>query len=500
MKIAIRTDASIHIGTGHVARCQTLADALRARGADVTFYCRHLTDGMQARLNETGHRVERLEGGGAPDELPHATWLGGSQDIDASQLLEQLAEESPDWLVVNHYALDARWERRFRHRVGRILVIDDLADRDHDCDLLLDQNLWPDNATRYDQRLLSPTRRLLGPRYSLLRPEFASTPRRERHGPIHRILVFFGGVDAHNQTGRVLSLLPRALPENILVNVVIGGAHPRRESIVSQCSDSGYTLHIQTDRMATLIASADLCIGTGGTALWERCCGGLPTLAWPTAFNQRAQLECAAAAGLLHAPEGAAQDDELFVRHLTALYESPQWRTSLSRSGLAMVDGRGAQRVCREMGASRIRIRPATAQDAPMLFKWRNSEKVRRVSRDQEVIPLEAHIEWVTRTLARHDRHLTIGELDGVPMGVVRFDVNDEEAEVSIYLAPDETRSGLGSDLLVAAERWLVAEVAGLRQFRAEVLGDNTSSLHMFVATGYDPESTTLTKRVTPDD
>ncbi|TVO60263.1 UDP-2,4-diacetamido-2,4,6-trideoxy-beta-L-altropyranose hydrolase [Denitromonas ohlonensis] len=500
MKIAVRTDASAQIGTGHVARCQTLADALKARGADVTFYCRHLTDGMETRLTEAGHGVKRFKGGGTPDDLPHAAWLDGDQETDASEFVEHVSNASPDWLIVDHYALDARWEKRVRRRVGNLLVIDDLADRDHDCDLLLDQNLWPDTATRYDSRLPARTRRLLGPRYCLLRPEFSRTPRHERDGRVRRILVFFGGVDAHNQTGRVLALLPRAFPLGIAVDVVIGAAHPARDSIVAQCAESGHTLHIQADRMAELIASADLSLGTGGTALWERCCGGLPTLAWPTAFNQRAQLECAAAAGLLHAPEGATHSDEIILRHLLALQESPHWLIGLSKAGLDLVDGRGTERVCREMGCTRIRIRPAAKADSAMLFEWRNSETVRRVSRDKQPIAFETHTTWLESTLARNDRKLTIGELDGAPVGVVRFDIKGDEAEVSIYLGPDETRAGLGGELLVAAEHWLMAQAEGTRRFRAEVLDDNSKSRQMFLANGYRFERTILTKGVITDD
>ncbi|MFV0665030.1 UDP-2,4-diacetamido-2,4,6-trideoxy-beta-L-altropyranose hydrolase [Denitromonas sp.] len=500
MKIAIRTDASAQIGTGHVARCQTLADALRARGADVTFYCRHLTDAMETRLTKAGHGVIRLKGGGTPDDLPHAAWLDGDQETDASQTVEHVSDTSPDWMIVDHYALGARWENRVCPWVGSLLVIDDLADRDHDCDLLLDQNLWPDTATRYDRRLPARTRRMLGPRYCLLRPEFSQLPRHQRDGQVRRVLVFFGGVDAHNQTGRVLAMLPRALPRGAAVDVVIGAAHPARDSIVARCAELNYTLHIQTDRMAELIASADLSIGTGGTTLWERCCGGLPTLAWPTAFNQRAQLECAAAAGLLHAPEGATHDDEIILRHLLALLESPHWLIGLSKAGLDLVDGRGTERVCREMGCTRIRIRPAAKADSAMLFEWRNSEVVRRVSRDKQPIALETHTAWFESTLARSDRKLTIGELDGVPVGVVRFDIKDDEAEVSIYLDPAETRAGVGGELLVAAEHWLVIQASGTRRFRAEVLDDNSKSRQMFLANGYRFERTTLTKRVITDD
>lgn len=501
MRVAIRTDASPQIGTGHLARCQTLADALALRGAQVRFVCRHLTEGAAGRLQAAGHTVTRIDGAGEPDGLPHAGWLGGAQAEDAARTRAALAGFAADWLIVDHYALDVRWERVLRERVRRIMVIDDLADRDHECDLLLDQNLYADTAVRYAQRVPAAARRLLGPRYALLRPEFTSVRGRRRDGGVRRVLVFFGGVDAANHTGRVIALLPRVLPAQVAVDVVIGAAHPHRADIEAACVRAGYRCHVQTARMAELMAAADLAIGAGGTAVWERACVGLPALVWPVAENQNEQVANAADAGLLHAPLHVDEDDEALLRQIAALCDSPHLLRALSAAGAATVDGAGAARVCRALGCTGVTIRPAVAADGDNLFAWRNREAVRRVSRNRDPIPRPAHDAWLADTLGRADRRLLVGERNGQALGVVRFDLVGDEAEVSIYLAPGEHGTGAGSELLAAAERWLVLErPAGVCKIRAEVAGDNAPSRHMFLSAGYLPDAARFFKRILPDD
>ncbi|MBI4995418.1 MAG: UDP-2,4-diacetamido-2,4,6-trideoxy-beta-L-altropyranose hydrolase [Rhodocyclales bacterium] len=501
MRVVIRTDASPQIGTGHLARCQSLADMLQRRGADVTFICRHLTDGARERLAASGHEVRLIAGDGATDELPHSRWLGGAQDVDAAATRKIIAGRPVDWLVVDHYALDQRWECLLRDAVARIMVIDDLADRNHDCDLLVDQNLHEDMAERYDGRVPARARRMLGPRHALLRPEFAALRGRRRDGSVRRVLVFFGGVDAGNQTGRVLRLMPSALPAGTAVDAVIGAAHPHRADIVALCQRLGYACHVQTPRMGELMAAADLAIGAGGTAIWERCCVGLPAVCWALAENQRSQVDAAARLGLLHAPARIGTDDAALAMQIAALCDSPGWLQAMAAAGGAQVDGAGVARVCRAMGCSGVELRRATAADSERLFGWRNREAVRRVSRNSAPIERAAHEHWLAATLARDDRCLLVGERDGQALGVVRFDIDGDAAEVSIYLAPGEHGAGAGGDLLAAAERWLLRNLPRrVCTLLAEVADDNAPSRQMFVSAGYRADATCYLKRIQPDE
>lgn len=501
--VAIRVDASEHIGSGHLVRCATLAEALVQRGAEVLFLCRRLPDAQHHFLSERGYEVRMLparEASGTIDDLSHATWLGTTQDIDASDTLAAMNGRQADWMIVDHYALDFRWESAMRHSARRIMVIDDLADRIHDCDVLLDQNLHDAARDRYAALVPPHCRLLLGPRYALLRKEFevlASSARAQME-EVRRLLVFFGGVDANNLTGQVLDVLPKILSRSVGVDVVIGAAHPARTAIEQLCTGQGFTCHVQTARMAQLMSAADLAIGAGGTATWERACAGLPTLVFTTAANQVEQVDSAARAALLCAPDVPGSIQEAVLLHLPPLLSNIRLRRALSVAGMRAVDGRGTARVCRALGFSMVQIREACLSDADALFAWRNHADIRAVSRHPAPIERAPHEHWLATVLADASRHLLIGECDGVAVGVVRFDIDGDEAEVSIYRVPGAVSPATGGDLLAAAEQWLLTHSATVCKIRADVVSGNEPSRCMFISAGYLPGFTRLIKQVHP--
>lgn len=510
LRVAVRVDASAQIGTGHVMRCLTLADALRQNGAHVRFVCRHLPDHLREMLAGHGHEAVMLGTSGAAspgaassgsagrfDDSAHAAWLAVPQARDAQDTQAALADGTWDWLVVDHYALNVVWEKALRGAVERIMVMDDLADREHDCDLLLDQNHYEEPQSRYRDKVPAACRLLLGPRYALLRGEFAPLRQRAsvRDGAVRRLLVFFGGVDAANHTAQTLAALAALSLSEVAVDVVIGAGHPARTEVEAACVGAGYVCHVQTAKIGELMASADLAIGAGGVAVWERCCLGLPTLALATAANQVRQLADAARAGLLYAPDSVAEPSGLIQLHLRALLENGALRHLLSHNGMQAVDAEGAGRVARAMVRNAIQVRPAMSGDAENMYQWRNHPSVRDVSRANREIGWEEHCDWFAATLADPARVLLIGEQGDAPVGVVRFDLDaGDEAEVSIYLDPERQSSGLGGSLLEAAERWLGANRPQVRRVRAYVHAGNERSRRLFEGCGYAARATTYVK------
>ncbi len=258
--------------------------------------------------------------------------------------------------MVDHYALDARWESILRRAARRIFVIDDLADRMHDCDVLLDQNFFEGMDTRYTSKVPEHCRLLVGPHYALLRDEFRQLRKqtRPRIGSVKRILIFFGGVDVDNYTALSIEALANIGINDLQVDVVIGAQHPHCGQIESACADHGFVCHVQTSRMAELMASADLAVGAGGSASWGRCCLGLPALAFSMVNNQRHLVDEAASRGLLYAPlfqSGITSSIEL---HVKALLDNPRLLQLISRRAWEAVDGLGTQRVMWAMGCSSI--------------------------------------------------------------------------------------------------------------------------------------------------
>lgn len=480
-------------------RCLTLANALQQQHARVRFISRHLPEYLRNMLEAMGHEFFLLastQGDMSPGELAHAHWLGVSQLQDAADSIRALSDSTWDWLIVDHYALDLRWETMLRQTARRILAIDDLADRQHDCDLLLDQNLYADMDARYIGKVLPRSRLLLGPGYALLRDEFRQLHEqiRPRNGPVKRILVFFGGIDADNYTGRAIDALSKIEISGLHVDVVIGAQHPYGEQIKASCIQYGFICHVQTDKMAELMGAADLAIGAGGSATWERCCLGLPTLAIGTAENQRKQLVDAARQGLLYSPEIRGDLGHAIKRHMRALLENSCLRECVSLNGMQMVDGRGALRVVANMECADIEMRMARPEDSEQLFQWRNHPSIREVSRNAGVIEWQDHQKWLAEVLADPGRILLIGQSAGEPVGVVRFDLQNDEAEISIYLVPGRISSGMGRNLMHRAEQWLVSRHPEMSKIRAHVLGINERSQRLFSGAGYQIESTCYSK------
>ena len=281
MNVVIRTDASIAIGTGHVMRCLTLAKQLKRHGVEVTFVC----------LNLEGNSISYLQGQGIRTAALPVMENKIEWQLDAEETITIIKEMEieVDLIIVDHYGLDSRWESELRYHTKRIMVIDDLADRPHNCDLLLDQNFYLDRNERYKGLVPNHCIQMLGPDYVLLRDEFlqlANRPR-QRTGEVHNILVFFGGTDPTDETTKTLDAIKELHIVQIEINVVVGAANPKHKEIELMCEEMVNTnFYCQVSNMAELMWKADFTIGAGGASTWERCFLELPSLTIITASNQ----------------------------------------------------------------------------------------------------------------------------------------------------------------------------------------------------------------------
>ena len=277
--IAIRVDASQHIGTGHVVRCLTMAEKLKKRSVRVIFICRILLGDWTLFLREKGFETISLS---TENEL----W---NSDRDAASTLEGLNKNQifPDWLIVDHYQIGEDWERKIRSAVAKIMVIDDLANRSHDCDLLLDQNLYPHYASRYAELVPRSCQCLLGPHYLILRDEFRSIDR-QAPKPLPsqkislKILLTFGGSDPLSLTERVLRTLNiiSSNYQNFKVRVLLGKSFSRQESLVELIKNLSFSVEILTEitEIMPQFQWADCAISAGGLTTYELAYVGLPSL------------------------------------------------------------------------------------------------------------------------------------------------------------------------------------------------------------------------------
>lgn len=346
MKISIRVDSSLEMGSGHLMRCLTLADALRENGAEVSFVCRELPGNFSAYLEEKGFEVQRLPydkslSGDIEKSLKHSAWLGADWETDALQTVEILTGEQADWLIVDHYAIDYRWEVKLRLYTKKIMVIDDIADRQHDCDLLLDQNLYEDMESRYDGLVSEDCQKMLGPKYALLRREFVEARKnlKMRDGTVKRILIFFGGSDPTNETEKALEAVHMINRPDIAVDVVVGSANPHKEKIEGLCSKlQNAHFHCQVDNMAELMVKADLAIGAGGSTTWERCFLGLPAITLTIAENQVETTSAVEATGAAwNLGENSEVDPESILMALKKAIDNPYQLRKMSNIGTALM-------------------------------------------------------------------------------------------------------------------------------------------------------------------
>ena len=365
MNVVFRVDASVQMGTGHVMRCLTLGEELRRQGHDCRFVCR----------DHRGHLGELIVGKGFPVNLlltpvedslhysggyvtAHSEWLGVPWQLDAAQTLSLLEFLSVDWLVVDHYALDAQWEGLVSEAVGEIMVIDDLADRNHQAGMLLDQIvLNGEMEDLYRERLNSGCTLLLGPQYALLGQEyrFLANALPERNGQLSRALVFVGGSDPHHLTERYLKALSAPEFQRVLVDVVMGKNHPAPEAVTELVSRrDGTRLYSGLSTLAALMVRADLMLGAGGATNWERMCLGLTSVVVSVARNQDDINRELAGQGFIHflgKAETAAIGD-IQTALLSVLSDAGK-NAVQSKAMRKVVDGCGTERVAQIMQEAR---------------------------------------------------------------------------------------------------------------------------------------------------
>lgn len=293
-RVLIRVDAATNIGTGHVMRCLTLAHALKKKEYRISFICRKHIGHMADYIKSQGFDVYLLPRLIEIKRFNYLTWIGATIENDVYECMKiiQSLKQEIDWMIVDHYGIDEDWELVIKKHVNRILVIDDLANRKHNCDILLDQNFTYNYEKRYNHLVNKDALKLLGPKYTILREEFIQARHSLPHknGKIERLLVFFGGSDDTNETMKILQsfkLLTLDKIEKIEVDVVVGINNQMKEEIKNICSKfENIHFHFNINYMAELMKRADLAICASGSTTWERYCLGLPGIVIATAENQ----------------------------------------------------------------------------------------------------------------------------------------------------------------------------------------------------------------------
>ncbi|MGX9728043.1 MAG: UDP-2,4-diacetamido-2,4,6-trideoxy-beta-L-altropyranose hydrolase [Candidatus Electronema sp. VV] len=496
MFLIFRVDASLQIGSGHVIRCLALADMLKQEGVNCTFICREHEGNLLALIQHNGHKTVALPSSTTninpsvtSSRQDYLTWLGTTPEEDARQTidaLQSLALDNPAWLIVDHYALDSEWESALRPYCQKIMVIDDLADRQHDCDLLLDQTFGRDERD-YQPLVPEHCTILTGSYYALLRPEFVEwreySLQRRQEPQLKQLLITLGGVDKDNVTGKVLAALHDSdLSSDCHITIVVGKHAPWLDAVRTQAQQLPWSTEFKVDvsNMAELMAKSDLCIGTAGSTTWERCCLGLPSIMLVLAENQRKIA------------------NELRQKKITYIIDHPKENLLTFNTVLTTIANeldfinKQSSLICDGLGANRIKnhlfnysfIRRLSINDLTLVRQWRNHPDVRSYMFNQKVISAIEHQRWFIDKSKDSSQYLLIFENHGKRQGFLSFSVKENiKADWGFYKSPDAER-GTGKILGKLGLDYAFKKI-GIKQITAQVIDFNLNSLRLHEQLGF---------------
>lgn len=493
MIVVIRVDASTSIGSGHVVRCITLANALKKKGAEVLFVCRDYVGNASVEIIRQGHACKLLpRPQGYLNRVAHGNshehWLGEPWATDLAQTKDVLAGIKVDWLVVDHYGVDFRWESGARSIAEKIFVIDDLADRRHECDALLDQNLVPEAEARYSDITPASCKLFLGPLNALLRQEFEAARQavRPRAGEIKNVLIFFGGADHNNMTGIAIDALANVAKTTLNVDVVIAADHPFLKQVESACVQYGYICHVQTRRMADLMARADIAIGTGGISTYERLYLRLPAIIKALSFNQVAPLDYMSSIGLFDVFSDRVDLERVLARRLGAENFSPPDCVAS-----------GVEKISAFMVDEWVSLRKPLATDLRRTFFWLQNEDLRKSFSIERLPERKVHFQYWRNLLSDEEQRVFSIYFFNKHVGNcgIKNIIYNEACELWIYLAATEAR-GRGIAKEAVKNMLNVARVNLLcREVYLHVARSNEAAINLYKVVGFAPDPMPLQGR-----
>ncbi|WP_406611100.1 UDP-2,4-diacetamido-2,4,6-trideoxy-beta-L-altropyranose hydrolase [Agarivorans sp. JK6] len=492
MLVLIRADASTIIGTGHVTRCLSLAELYKSLGAEVRFICKNFAGSLITQLETLGYPVERLSiSEQSPSQTGYAQWLGGTQEDDLEQTRQFIHSLNcrPDLLIVDHYSLNKVWETPLSDYVEKIMVVDDLANRYHDCDILVDQSPQRSEAD-YQDLVMPHCQLLLGSDFSILNPSYLTyrqqaSFKRRSYSSINRLLLNFGGSDLDNLTLRSLQLLEKSqLADDVVLDVVVGAAYQQIASLNLAAQSSRF--HVEVNQavkdMPQRQLAADIAIGAAGGSAWERCYLGLPTICFCMAENQRdntAAMDAQAVAVVI--PELTQQQLDQALVTVDKHYQN------LSAAAQALIDGHGTERIVfaalttsNSMGRA-VKLQRAVHGDAEQLYQWQSLPQTRQYANSPEAPLWPEHLSWFEQALDNSDEYIFLAKSGKTALGSVRLTRQSNQSMlISIYCAPAYYRQGNAYAMLR-----LIRKCFPTVKLEAQVKENNYASQNLFKKSGF---------------
>jgi len=462
MRIVFRTTASKKIGSGHIMRCLALAEMLsQERSVSIEFVTQKFPKNLDDIIKKKGFILHSLP-------IPTKSKLKCledyciDQDQDAINTIKAVIGKKIDWLIIDHYSIDYKWEEKLRPHSRNIMVIDDLANRRHNCDILLDQN-YINNQARYDSLVSPDTIKLLGPKYALLRKDFFDFRNKVMKNikKVKKVFIFFGGADLENLTSLVLKMLSNSDLSYLNLDVVIGSINPHIEEVrLLVDGHLNAKLHIQVDNIAELMNQADIAICAGGSSTWERMSVGLPSIVVTIADNQDTLSNDLDKDGYIKWLGSINKVNDMIIEDaLRHAILNPQQLELQSQKCQTLVDSFGSKRISNLLlgviKAKELLLREANKNDCKLYWYWANDTLVRENAYHQQQITLEEHQIWFAKQLNSPNVIMLVVESEFGPAAQVRFDYSNSNYVISYSIARQFRGLGLGKTIVNKAISFL---------------------------------------------
>ena len=499
MRAIFRVDSSFKIGTGHIRRCIALGQTLKKNGVEVSFICRKHEGNLIHEVKINGfntYELELINNFELDSDLPHAHLLGSSQKKDAEDCINILKLNKTDWLIVDHYALDEKWEKKLKNYYKKLIIIDDLADRKHLCNILIDQTLGRKKED-YTDLVPSDCQLLIGPNYALLRSEFAEmrnySLKRRAIPKFKNLLISMGGYDIDNMTLSVLrELINSKLPKDIIINIIMSKASMNYKKIKSISKELPYKVNILSDinNVSEILSNSDIAIGAAGASTWERCCVGLPTIQIAIAKNQEFLLKMLSIKNLVKTVEE--------MKDISYFLETRQeWMKRLSILSSKVCDGRGSINVYDVISNQKMILDKfgeilifnyinLNDDEKKIILKMRNHPNIKRWMYNQKNISVEEHFEFINKLRKDNNKNYFLIKQKEKVLGTINFIKNNykNSLNLGIYSNPLSKINNSGTILIIVASKYAF-EVIGVDKITLEVFSDNKKAINFYKKNGF---------------
>ena len=499
MKIAFRVDSSSKISAGHLMRCINLASVLKEKVESILFISREHKGNSNKLVTEKGFDLAVLnasendmEKGLKNQTDNYKDWLGVSQIKDANETKDILKEYKPDWMIVDHYSLDETWEKIISEYVKKMMVIDDLANRKHYCDFLLDHNWFEKIDNRYRNLIPENCSKFLGPEFALLKSDFSLQKKNFNyiHEEIKTIFIFFGSTDPYNLTSMAIISLSESRLKHLYLKVVIGDTNIHMEEIRQLIKLRGNAeLHIQVENIEQIMANSQIAIASGGVNTWERICIGLPTLFIDYADNHSIFIDDLSKN---HYLKYLGNYKKINSKNLTSsiidFISDKYFLDTQNKVCISLFDGNGCQKISKWLLGDIIKrdwkVKKAELSDSELYWFWVNDPQVRINSNYKSYISWSNHLKWFSGKIKNDKSFLYLISIDKNFIGQVRFDEEKQYAKIDYSIAKQFRGFKLGLKMLSMA----IEKYQRKSEFIifGEVYKNNIASVKIFESLNFD--------------